>query len=290
MSTPWIKPASFAGQFYPDSKPILERELSEYMAAAQATPLEPLGQVVGIVAPHAGYVFSAPTAGLSFYAAREAQPETVVVLGLSHRVRVEGISLLHAEACETPLGLVECDEEFVAALASKVPFASFRREAHVSEHSVETQLPFIQRTFPGARVVEILTQDDTPPLPEQAGQAIAEVAVELGLKVLIVASTDLSHYPPKVFAEQVDHESLGWIVSLKPTDALKAIELIETRGGPGLHCAVCSKAALFTGMYAALGLGATNGTLLGYTNSGMGPYGEPGRVVGYGAVAWSQSQ
>ncbi len=287
MSTPWIKPASFAGRFYPDSKRVLERELGEYEAAAQSTLPEPLGQVIGIVAPHAGYVFSAPTAALSFYAAREAHPETVVVLGLSHRVRVEGISLLTAQACETPLGMVECDGEFVEALASKIPFVSFRREAHVSEHSVETQLPFIQRTFPTARVVEILTQDDSPPIPEEAGQAIAEVAGELGRKILIVASTDLSHYPPKDFAELVDHESLEWIVSLDPSTAARAIDQIETRGGPGLHCAVCSKAALFSGMHAALGLGATQGTLLGYTNSGMGPHGEPGRVVGYGAVAWT---
>lgn len=287
MTSTWIKPASFAGRFYPASKKALEKDLGEYEAAAQAGLKEVPASLVGIVSPHAGYVFSGPTAAVSFHAARESQPETVVVLGLSHRVRVEGVSVLMAEACETPLGPLECDQEFTQALSERIPFASFHREAHLSEHSVETQFPFIRRTFPEARVVEILTQDDSPPIPEKTGQAIAAVAGKLNRKILVVASTDLSHYPPRQFAEMVDHEALGWIVSLDPVRAEQEIGLIETRGGPGLHCAVCSKAAVFSGMYAALGLGAKSGTLLSYSNSGMGPYGEPGRVVGYGAVAWS---
>ncbi len=287
MTTAWIKPASFAGRFYPASRRALEKDLDEYETMAQSIPVEPLGKVVGIVSPHAGYIFSGPTAAVSFHAARESQPETVVVLGLSHRSRIEGVSVLMASACETPLGQVECDLEFAEALTGKLPFASSRREAHLCEHSVETQFPFIRRTFPGARVVEILTQDDSPPIPEKTGQAIAQVAEELGRKVLIVASTDLSHYPPKDFAEKVDHEALNWIITLDPPQAEQGINQIEARGGPSLHCAVCSKAAVFSGMYAAIGLGAKKGTLLNYTNSGMGPHGEPGRVVGYGAVAWT---
>jgi MEMO1 family protein len=287
MSTPWIKPASFAGRFYPASKRALEKDLEEYEALAQVDFEKPQGQLVGIVSPHAGYIFSGPTAALSFHAARESQPETVIVLGLSHRSRLEGISILTAEACETPLGLVNCDLEFAEALLKKIPFAVFRREAHLSEHSVETQLPFIRRTFPEACVVEILTQDDSPPIPELTGQAIAAVAGELGRRILIVASTDLSHYPPQDFAEKVDQESLQWMLTLDPSGAEQGINQIEARGGPDLHCAVCSKAALFTGMHAAIGLGARKGNLLGYTNSGMGPHGEPGRVVGYGAVAWT---
>lgn len=286
MTTSWIKPASFAGRFYPASKKALEKDLEEYITAAHSILPESPGRVVGIVSPHAGYVFSGPTAAVSFHAARESQPETVVVLGLSHRSRIEGVSVLTASGCETPLGQIECDTEFAEALTHRIPFASFRREAHLGEHSVETQFPFIRKTFPQARVVEILTQDDSPPIPEKTGQVIAEVAGELGRKVLIVASTDLSHYPPKDFAEKVDHESLDWMVTLDPSQAEHGINQIEARGGPGLHCAVCSKAALFSGMYAAMGLGATTGTLLNYTNSGMGPHGEPGRVVGYGAVAW----
>lgn len=282
------KPANFADRFYPGSRKALEKALASFEEDAAEGRKRVPGEIVGIVVPHAGYVYSGATAAQSFYAARKADPETVVVLGLSHRARIEGISILETEACETPLGSIPCDTEFQQLLSKKILFASCNLEAHLSEHSVETQFPFVKRTFPEARVVEILTQNEESPLPETVGKAIAEVACELDRRILVVASTDLSHYPTMEVAERIDNEALEWILSLNPHKAQHEIRRLEQRGLPGVHCAVCSKAAVFSGMSAAVHLGADGASLLGYTNSGRGPHGDPHRVVGYGAVAWAK--
>jgi AmmeMemoRadiSam system protein B len=285
MTCDWIKPASFADRFYPGSPKKLEKALAGFEEDARSKK-SPRGEVVGIVAPHAGYVYSGATAAHSYSAARKAHPDTVVVLGLSHRVRIKGVSILEASACETPLGNLRYDHEFAQQLRTKLLFAEFNREAHLCEHSVETQFPFIKRSFPEASVVEILTQNDASPIPESVGSAIFETAEALGRQVLVVASTDLSHYPPEGVAREVDHLALEWILSLNPQKAAHEIHKIEAKGWPGLHCAVCSKAAVFAGMSAALHLGAESAALLDYTNSGTGPHADPHRVVGYGAVAW----
>lgn len=286
MSADWVKPLSYKDRFYPGSPAKLAKILASFESDALEDKVRVRGEVIGIVTPHAGYVYSGLTAARSFAFARKAQPETVVILGLSHRVHLKGVSILEASACETPFGNIECDKEFGSLLLDKLPFASFNREAHTSEHSVETQLPFVKRTFPEARMVEILTQSDDPPLPHEVGVAIAETATELGRKILIVSSTDLSHYPPMKVAEEVDRQSLDWIVSLDPRKAAHEVHKLETHGWEGLTCAVCSKAALFSGMTAAVELGADSGALLGYTNSGKETHADQHRVVGYGAAAW----
>ncbi|NUN95402.1 MAG: AmmeMemoRadiSam system protein B [Candidatus Omnitrophica bacterium] len=283
-----IKPANFADRFYPGSRKALEKALASFEEDAAEGRMRVPGEIVGIVVPHAGYVYSGSTAAQSFHAARNTDPETVVALGLSHRTRIEGVSILDAEGCETPLGSIPCDREFQELLSKKILFAGFDIEAHLSEHSVETQLPFVKRTFPEARVVEILTQDDESPLPETVGKAIFEVARKLDRRILVVASTDLSHYPTMEVAERVDHEALEWILSLNLHKAQHEIRRLEQKGLPGVHCAVCSKAAVFSGMATAIHLGADGASLLGYTNSGRGPHGDPHRVVGYGAVAWTK--
>ena len=248
-----------------------------------------MGEIVGVVCPHAGYVYSGATAARSFLYARAAEPDTVVVTGLAHHYPLSGVSILEAKACSTPLGEIECDVEFAEILAESVSFSQFQRDAHLSEHSVETQFPFVKKYFPSARVVEILTRDDRLPLVESLGRAIADTTTALGRKVLLVASTDLSHYPSMEVAERVDSLAMESFLSLDPQSAAHEIAEIESEGLPGVSCAVCSKASVLSGMCAAAHLGAEKGTFLGYANSGMVPGGDPDRVVGYGAVAWSRS-
>jgi len=286
--TTWTKPASFAGQFYPGTPDRLNLRLEEFDRVIEESEEPTGGDVVGVLSPHAGYVYSGLTAARSFHYAREADPETVVVLGLCHRLPLKGISILQATSCETPLGTIGCDQQFADLLSERCGFVSFNQEAHLSEHSVETQLPFVKRTFPEAKVVEILTQDDSRKLTESVGDAIAKTAQELDRRVLIVSSTDLSHYPPAAIAEEVDNQALEALTTLDPVKGSARVGQLEAEERPGFHCAVCSKAAVFTGMHAAIGLGADHGVLLGYMNSGMAPGGDTSRVVGYGAVAWEK--
>jgi hypothetical protein len=287
--TEWTKPANFAGVFYPGNKRGLETAIREFGELAETGLPDSRGEVVGIVSPHAGYVYSGAISARSFQFARDRRPETVIAIGLSHRVRLRGVSLLDAEVCETPLGPLWCDREFQKQLSLKLPFAETDREAHLSEHSVETQLPFIRFHFPDAKVVEILTQDPSPPLSQRLGEAIAETARELGRSILIVASTDLSHYPTSELAEEIDAASLESLALMDPFESGGRFAEIEERGLPEVHCAVCSKAAVFAGMSAASNLGANQGIILGYANSGHVKGGDRGRVVGYGSVAWVQS-
>lgn len=286
MSADWVKPTSFDGRFYPDSPRILEKMIVDFEKEIEESPPIFSGRVVGVVSPHAGYVFSGSTAARAYHAAQDPHVETIILIGLCHRVHLKGVSVLEAAACETPLGPIEYDQEFQTLLSDRLPRSSFQKKAHLEEHSIETQLPFIKRYFPAARIVEILTQEDQAPVPQTLGMAVAETAEALQRRILIVASTDLSHYPPRDIAEQIDPESLKWIGSLNPEQAEREIRKIESRGEPGVHCAVCSKAAVLAGMTAAQHLGAVQGIQLGYTNSGHSPYGENDRVVGYGAVAW----
>ena len=284
----WVKPMNFAGSFYPESKGSLDRTLDRFEEEVSADLPKASGMVLGVVSPHAGYVYSGAVAAQAFLHVRDLEPDTVVILGLAHRAPLSGVSILEASACATPLGELEYDKEFGARLAQKVPFAEYQERAHLSEHSVETQFPFVKRYLPSVKVVEILTRDDRLLVTEILGKSIADTARELGRKTLVVSSTDLSHYPSMEVADEVDHRSLDALLTLDPGLAAKKIAGIESERRPGVSCAVCSTASVFAGMSAAIHLGATQATLLGYRNSGMTPPGDANQVVGYGAVAWSR--
>lgn len=263
--------------------------LAEYEQEARESSPDFSGDVVGVVSPHAGYIFSGSTAARSYIAAQDPRVETIILIGLCHRVRLKGVSVLEAAGCETPFGPIECDQELQSMLSREIPDGAFQKHAHLEEHSIETQLPFIRTFFPHARIVEILTQEDHFPAPQSLGQTIARTIETRQRKVLIVVSTDLSHSPPMDIAQRVDQEALSWIRSLKPEEADREIRRIESRGETGVDCAVCSKAAVLAGMTAARLLGANLGIQLGYTNSAHSPHGQKDRVVGYGAVAWIKS-
>jgi AmmeMemoRadiSam system protein B len=208
------------------------------------------------------------------------------MLGLSHRVRIEGVSILDSQACETPFGEVACDREFAERLSQKCGALETLWEAHLSEHSIETQLPFAQFYFPEARVVEVLTQDYSGSIPEQLGAAIAETAAELDRDILVVSSTDLSHYPGAETAKTVDRASLETLCDLDTASVRKKLKGLEEQGLPGVTCAVCSKASVLAGIEASRLLGARSGQIVDYLNSGDSPMGDRRRVVGYGAIAW----
>jgi AmmeMemoRadiSam system protein B len=285
----WTKPASHTGRFYPASADELSRMIEDFEKTGPPEgTLSPTqsSQIIGIVAPHAGYVFSGKTACVAYQATATLQPETIILLGLSHRTPLRGISILEATGCQTPLGVVGCDQEFSQTLAARIPANRFYRQAHLLEHSIETQLPFVQKYHPQAQIVEILTQQSNAALIEQVGNAIAQTATELSRSILIVSSTDLAHYPTFDSALKADHSSLEVLCALEPDTAPVQLEKVEQSGYPGLRCAICSQAAVLIGMTTSRALGARCGTILDYTNSGQSPYGNRQEVVGYGAVAW----
>ena len=281
------RPPAVAGQFYPADPKELARAVDGYLAAAQA-PAKLPGPLVALVVPHAGYEYSAPVAAAGYLAVSGAY-DTVVVMGTAHHARVEGAALYAHGAFLTPIGRVPVDENLAARLIKEAP-ALFQDqpEAYEREHSVEVQLPFlIKRLKPGWKLLPIIMNTEDPQVRRRVGLAVA--AALKGRKALLIASSDLSHYPPAPVAEQVDRSTLKALERLDPEYFWVSNRIMMAHNEPGLETTWCGEAAVMAVMAAARSLGADRGVLMRYANSGSSPAGETGRTVGYAAVALVRS-
>jgi AmmeMemoRadiSam system protein B len=201
-----IRPPAVAGSFYPGDPARLASTVDELVAAARPGPLPK-----GLVVPHAGYVYSGPVAGSAYRLAQgSAQVRRVVLLGPAHFAHVKGLALPDVDALETPLGAVPVDLGAVEVLR---PLRQVVQDAgaHAQEHSLEVQLPFLQRTLGAFSVVPLVVG--------RAGPAeVAEVLEALwgGPETLVVISTDLSHYLPYADAARMDRETANRVLALGP--------------------------------------------------------------------------
>lgn len=226
-----VRPAAFAGAFYPAGAAELAAWIDGAMTAA--APAAPAGRIIGLVAPHAGYVYSGRTAAAAYALVRGGPYDTVVIIAPSHRVAFDGVSVWPDGGFETPLGLARVD----AALAKDIARAArstFRPEAFAEEHSLEVQVPFIQRALPGAAIVPVVTGLPTGDAIRTLAAALAKTC--LGKKVLVVASTDLSHYLPKARAEATDAATAELIRSMRADAIVRKAEAGENImcGGGGV--------------------------------------------------------
>jgi hypothetical protein len=195
-----LRPAAFAGQFYTADPALLAAEIEGYLAAA-APAAPPSGKILALIVPHAGYVYSGRTAAAAYALVRGRAIDTVVIIGPSHRAAFEGCSIWPDGGFETPLGVARVD----AALAKEIAKASgfrFRSEAFAAEHSVEVQVPFVQKALPGTSIVPIVMGRQTPSTIRTLAAALGKTC--LSKNVLVVASTDLSHFLPKAEAQATD--------------------------------------------------------------------------------------
>jgi AmmeMemoRadiSam system protein B len=262
---PSIRPPAVAGRFYPGSP----RELKAMVEGllAQAGPAQG-ARPKAVIAPHAGYVYSGPTAAVAFreLAAQGTPLRRIVLLGPAHYVPVEGLALPGAEAFATPLGLVEVDAEAVEAVA-RLPQVSVFPEAHAPEHSLEVELPFLQILFPEARVLPLL-------VGHIGGEEVAEV-LELVWgeeDTAIVISSDLSHYLSYDAALRTDGETTQEILALR---------------GPLRPVQACG-AYPINGLLVAARRRGLVPQALDLRNSGD-TAGDLRRVVGYGAFGFGEA-
>jgi AmmeMemoRadiSam system protein B/AmmeMemoRadiSam system protein A len=226
-----VRPAAFAGIFYPAGAAELAAWIDGAMAAA--SPDAPAGRVIGLIAPHAGYVYSGRTAAAAYALVRGGPYETVVIIAPSHRVAFEGVSVWPDGGFETPLGLARVD----AALAKDIARAArstFRREAFAEEHALEVQVPFVQRALPAAAIVPVVMGLPTRDTVRTLAAALAKTC--LGKNVLVVASTDLSHFLPKARAEATDAATAELIKSMRTDTIIRQAEAGENImcGGGGV--------------------------------------------------------
>ena len=269
--------AVVAGQFYPADK----NELAAYVDGALAAELKkPAGEIVAVLAPHAGYEFWGKMAGLAFKHIADSY-DTVVILATGHTEGVKGAALLASDFYQTPLGKVLPDKSLAAALIKASPLFEDRPSAHEREHAVEVQLPFLQRRLkkPFTLLAAVLNTNDLKSL-KTIGSVLA--ASLKGKKALIVISTDFSHYPRKDDAAAADGAMRLAIESLDPDLVWTTSLYLLAKKIPGLDTCACGEAAVEAGMEAARLLGAKSFLTLKLSNSYMeSPHAGPDRVVGY---------
>lgn len=263
-----VRRPAVAGMFYPAQPPLLRAQIEEYLAAARLPELP--GPVRAVIAPHAGYIYSGPVAGYSFRALPDLQGRTVYLLGPAHYVPVRGVAAGTFRAMRTPLGEAPVATDVVADLIAAGEPVHYDDEAHTPEHSLEVEVPFLQVLGDGHfRLVPLLfgTVD-----PAHAAEALAD-RLAADATALVVVSSDLSHYYPYDTARRLD------------TAFLKALVVGDVAAvGRGEACGLLP---ILTLMLLAERLG-WQPHLLDYRNSGD-TAGDRQRVVGYGAVAYTQA-
>jgi AmmeMemoRadiSam system protein B/AmmeMemoRadiSam system protein A len=278
-----VRSPAVAGQFYPGDETKLHRALTHFLDEA----VPPCGeQPLAIVVPHAGYVYSGQIVADAFRQAAPFRYDVVVILGTNHTTApFDGVALYPRGAFRTPLGDALIDDKIATALMAEESMFMVRPEAHAREHSVEVQVPFVQQLFPDARIVPAVVGTSDLRLCTRFGRALA--AVLRGKKALIVASSDLSHYPEYEDAVEVDSRTLAAVTSFDPPQVATAVNDAMSGGIRNLSTCACGEGPILTAMVAAKELGATHGRLISYANSGDAAVGEYDRVVGYGAVIFA---
>jgi len=287
MADDRIRKPAVAGYFYPKDADTLRATVDALIAGI--AEVQVTGRILGIMSPHAGYSFSGQVAAYAYREIRGRHYDTVVILGPSHHVYLRGVSVGTWDAYETPLGRVPVNRDLVNALLGVEEFFSFSEEAHTREHSVETQLPFLQRVLRDFDIVPMVM--GTSPMRELKGIGKALASVIKGKNVLLVASSDMSHYPTYKDAMEIDRKTLSIIETFNPEQVFRSEAQALNRGIENLSTTLCGLGSVVTLMTVAKELGGNAATVLHYANSGDVEYGghkEKRRVVGYGAVAFYQ--
>jgi AmmeMemoRadiSam system protein B len=266
-----LRRAAVAGSWYPGSPQPLAAALDRYLERATSTVS---GDLVALVAPHAGLVYSGPVAAHAYRLLRNRVFDVAVLVGPSHFVSFEGVSVVRAGGFETPFGVAVIDQESANGLLGATSVVREHPAAHVREHSLEMQLPFVQHLAPGLPIVPLVMGHQTAATAYALGDALA--AVLAGRRALIVASTDLSHYQDAATAAALDRVVID-CVSRFDTDGLQHALDREPN-----HA--CGGGPLVAVMRAARLAGARDAVILNYADSGD-VSGDKSAVVGYLAAA-----
>jgi len=276
-----VREPAVAGKFYPESAPKLKLAIEKFLQ--DAVPVK-AKETVGIIVPHAGYIYSGQICADAFRQVKDKRYDVIVILGTNHtNPGFEKISLYPGGGFRTPLGIAPIEREVVSQLLAADPGnCVLDKSLHAREHSVEVIVPFVQVVFPEAKIVPVVVGSPDVGMCTRFGQALAKVLKNK--RALIVASSDLSHYPAAKDAITVDKETLKAITELDPASFHSVIQSQMNRRIPKLHTCACGEAPIMVAMAAAKSLGATRGTIVSYANSGDVSIGDRSEVVGYGAV------
>ncbi len=269
------RPAILAGTWYPAQAEKLRKDVAGYIEKAVLPEIN--SEVVALIAPHAGYVYSGATAGHSFKAVQGNQYDLVIVLSPFHNNAPSALLTSEFEAYQTPLGDIQIDQSALKDLNDYLEDQGFPKIENIGveqEHSLEIELPFLQVALKEEfKLLGIMIGTHDKNLMEKLGKGLAKILA--GRNALLVASTDLSHFYPQEQAKIYDREMLRQIELFSPDGIIKAQEK-----GKGFACGVMAISAV---LRASKALGATEVQVLNYKTSGE-VNGDYERVVGYGAA------
>lgn len=219
------------GKYYTENAEMLSRQIDYFLKNVKKEPF-PSENIDAIIAPHAGYPYSGQVAAYAYRLVQGKDYETVIIIAPSHQHGFYGCSIYLKGGYETPLGVVKIDEPLAFEL-SKASGYKYIPDAHRGEHSVEVQVPFVQKTLPQAKIVPVVMGFQTKETITRLANALIKILE--GKKVLVVASTDMSHQLPKKRANDVDSQTISLIQSFKATTLIRKIERRENimcGGGP----------------------------------------------------------
>jgi hypothetical protein len=274
-----IHDPAVAGMWYPGSPSDLRKLVEDYLGRASSADVK--GRILAVVSPHAGFMYSGQVAGYAFKAIQGQKFDSVIVIGPSHYMAFSGVATYDCAGFRTPLGVIPLDTQLMAALMKREPRITSRPDAFRQEHSVEAELPFLQVALPGFKLVPLIMGNPDMETCRWLAEAIAECAK--GKSVLIVASSDLSHYHSYDVAVGMDQLLLQKVGAMD-TEGLRQC----LRNG---KCEACGQGPIMTAMLAAEELGADRCDILKYANSGdvTGEKTSPRGVVGYSAACFTKS-
>jgi len=257
-----------AGQFYYGDAVRLSDQVRQYIDKNAKKE-----RVIGLVSPHAGLMYSGPVAG-AVYSAIDF-PETFVLLGPNHTGLGARISLMESGEWEIPTGMFQIDETIACKIAMSVPLVSRDARAHMFEHSLEVQLPFISHFTKKAKIVPIVMLSASVDECRTVGEGIAEAIKSVNYSVVVAASSDMSHYVPENVAKQQDRKAIDMILSLNPEGLYETV----TRQ----RISMCGYLPATTMLFAAKALGSRSARLVKYATS-ADVSGDYENVVGYAGI------
>ena len=266
-----IRKAVRAGQFYEKKAEILSQQIDQFLENAKKMP-PPGEEIFALIAPHAGYVYSGQVAAYAYRLIQGKDYESVIIIAPSHYHGFKGCSIYPQGGYETPLGTAEIDKPLAAEI-SKASGFKYIPKAHQMEHSVEVQIPFIQKTLPQAKIVPIVMGYPTKKTITRLADALIEVLP--GKKVMIIVSTDMSHFFPKKKANDTDSKTISLIQSFETSALIKMLEKGEN--------IMCGGGPVVSSLLYARERGEAKVEILHYADSSQ--LGGESQVVGYLAAA-----
>jgi MEMO1 family protein len=277
-----IRESYVAGKFYTNDSSKLTRGieilLDEAVPARGAKPL-------GLILPHAGYAFSAQIAADGFKQASSFVYDTVIILGTNHTVYPSNkLYFYDGDAFKIPLGLLYIDKALQKQIMTEIAGAEFNNAAHEREHSIEVQLPFIKKILGDVKIIPIVVGSSDPEFASDVGKKLGRIIKDKN--ILVIASSDLTHYPAFEVSRKVDRETLRAVLTMDETVIAKAFKKGETE--TGVETSACGAGPVITLVSAMKEAGSGNSAVLSWTNSGGTVPGDEDKVVGYGSVMFSK--